>query len=203
MSTNTICPNLIINRIKLVITSPVQCWTTISSENKTAKELFISLALPTLVVATICSQLGLLIFGQPGLLGQWHPSLSGLLSQGVFQIIIGAAMPFALAWLIEKLASFFQGKANYDRAYGWIIHASLPQLVGTMLTIFPPIGAPLSILFSIYALYVLYKGLPSMLEIPITQRIPFFITYLVVVLLVFVGVLIVAAPFMIQATLPT
>ena len=42
-----------------------------------------------------------------------------------------------------------------------------------------------------------------MLEIPITQRIPFFITYLVVVLLVFVGVLIVAAPFMIQATLPT
>lgn len=112
-------------------------------------------------------------------------------------------MPFALAWLIEKLAPFFQGKANYDRSYSWIIHASIPQLVGTMLTIFPPIGAPLSILFSIYALYVLYKGLPSMLEIPVTQRIPFFITYLVVVLLVFVGVLIVAAPFMIQAALPT
>ncbi|MFN9944502.1 MAG: hypothetical protein ACK56I_34045, partial [bacterium] len=53
----------LINRIKLVVLSPKECWKSICNEQHEPKTLVMALILPLVILGIICSTIGLQVFG--------------------------------------------------------------------------------------------------------------------------------------------
>jgi len=174
----------IINRAKLVILSPKECWQTISKESHNPKDLLRSTVVPLMIAGIICSTIGMQVFGMNlGPLGTWRPPLfQYLISQIVFGVV-GVVGIFISAIVLQKLAGFFQGAATSDRAFSLIAHAMLPMLVGNLLAIYPLLGV-LGIIFSIISLCALYFGAPMMTTVTSNKTLGFVAAFLVSMILV-------------------
>lgn len=177
MTNTTICPSTILDRVKLILTNPAGCWTTISGENKPAKELLISYTLPLVVMSALAGALGMQIFGvSMAPLGTWRPGIGITISTLVSQTILGIVFPLVSAWIVQKVAAFFNGSATFDKAYSWIVYSSTPCLVGGILNIYPTLGGLASFLGGIAALYIYFKGIPSMVTVAAEKHVIFFIS---------------------------
>jgi len=173
----------LINRAKLVILSPKECWQTISQETHTPKELLRSTVVPLTLAGILCSTIGMQIFGMNmGPLGTWRPPLvQYLLSQIVFGIV-GVCMIFVGSFILQKLAEFFQGTVSSDRAFSLLAHAMLPVLIGNLLAIYPLLGI-FGIVFGIIGLCALYWGTPAMTTVASNKALGFVAAFVVTMML--------------------
>lgn len=160
-----------------------------------------SYTLPLVVAAALAGALGMQVFGvSMGLLGTWRPTIGVTISTLVSQTVIGIAFPLISAVIVQKVAAFFNGSATFDKAYSWIVYSSTPCLVGGLFNIYPPLGGLASFLGGIAALYIYFKGIPSMVDIAAEKQVVFFISVFVAALVVAVvisflmGVLLLTTP---------
>lgn len=175
--------NSIINRCKLVILSPKQCWQTIAQETHTPKDLLRSPIIPLVLAGIICSTIGMQVFGitiPP--LGTWRPPLFQYLISQIAFGIAGVAMMFISSLILQKLAGFFQGSATPERSFSLIAHSMLPMLVGSLLAIYPLLGI-FGIVFTILSLTALYHGAPVMTTVSSDKTLGFIAAYVVSMIL--------------------
>jgi hypothetical protein len=184
----------LINRFKLVVLSPKECWKTISSEDHDPKALVMSVILPLVVVGIVCSTIGLQVFGiSMGPLGTWRPPLVSFLLSQVVNGVMTVVGVFVSAWLIQKLASFFHGSATPSRAFSLVTHAMLPLLASNALTIFPPLTV-LGLVLLILSLYTLYQGSSVMTTVPENKRLGFVVSFIACAILVSIVFAAISAP---------
>ncbi|MFN4897183.1 MAG: Yip1 family protein [Pseudomonadota bacterium] len=173
----------VFNRCKLVLLSPKECWQTISQEAHTPQALLRSTLIPLLLAGILCATIGMQLFGMNmGPLGTWRPAFFQYLVAQIASGVLGIAMLFIGAWLMQKLAQFFQGSVSFDRAFSLLGHASLPMLVAGLLTIYPLLGA-LGIVCTVIGLYALYHGSIAMTSVARNKALGFLAAFLVSMLL--------------------
>ena len=189
-----------IDRLKLVLTNPKGCWTTISSDHQQPKDLVIKLALPAAIIVAVCNLVGMLVFGiSLGPVGTIRPGFGYALSVALQSVVFGVVGPFVYAFVAQKVSAFCDGSSDFSRAYSWGLHATLVGVVGGVAMLFPPIGVFVGFLCGLYSLYVAYVGIGEMLNVPQAKRIPFFIGVLIgciivgMVLSMILGVLLVGS----------
>lgn len=172
-----------LNRIKLVLFSPKECWKTIAAEQTQPKELVVSTLAPLIILGILCTTIGMQLFGiNLGPMGTWRaPFFSFFISQ-IVSGCISIGMVFLSALIAQKLAGFFQGAVSYDRAFSLVGHAMIPSLASSVLGLFPPLTLFSIILLGV-SLYALYHGVTAMTSVPESSRLSYVASFVVTMLL--------------------
>jgi len=190
MSTETISTEkklinlpLLIERAKLVILSPKECWQKISTENTPPKELVQTIIAPLLVVGVVLSVVGLQVFGiYMGPLGTWRPPFFPHLFSQIGFAIISVVMLYVSSFIVQKLAGLFHGTATPERAFSLVTHAVLPMMVGNLLAFYPILGI-LGLVFTVISVIALYHGIPAMTTVAPNKTLGFIAAYICIMIL--------------------
>jgi hypothetical protein len=172
------------SRIKLIVLSPKECWDTISNEDENPQTILKTKVIPLLIVGALCTVVGYEIFGSAiGALVTWRPPLVSFTVSTIVMGVLEVVKLYIAAWLIQKLASFFQGNATPTRSFSFAAHAMLPVLAGQVLNIFPPLGL-LGRVLLIITIYAFYQGVPRMTSVPQSQALGFTASFIVSMILI-------------------
>jgi ABC-type sugar transport system permease subunit len=184
----TFLNSAIIERVKLVLLKPSECWNSIASETANVQQLMRTLVVPLAVISSACQFLGMQIFGVTiPRLGTWRQPLFSSLVWHITTAVLQIALVFVGALVVEKVAKLFKGEATRERAYSLLAHAMIPGAVGGMLGLVPFLSI-FSIIFSILGLFTLYNGSTKMTTVPESSKLLF--TLALVVSLIATGMVV-------------
>jgi len=170
MTNETFSISTLIERCKTVVTDPSGCWAVVAADPRDAKSLFKVFAVPMAVLGALAALIGSFVSG--------FASVSGLgfvLVQFVSAVMMACASGFIMAFVATKVASLVGGSVTHDRAYSWLLHASMVGFVGGLTSIIPFIGMVVGFLASLGTLYWGWKGIGPMLDVPAEKRLVFFV----------------------------
>lgn len=170
----------IYERSRALILQPREEWTSILEENVTMTLVVRNFLLPLLLMSTLASLLGRMIqkvnIGLDGSL---------LLADGLREFFGFLLSVYACTYLVNELIKSFGGTKNLRRSANLVIYSSVPSLVISMVTGLIPALYPLGVL-GLYSFYLFYVGIPVLFEdIPEQKHIGFFITSVLLMILVF------------------
>jgi hypothetical protein len=178
----------LIERVKLVLLKPSECWNSIASETANVQHLMRSLVVPLAVISSACQFIGLQVFGVsfPGL-GTWRPPLFSSLAWHIATVLLQVALVFIGAIVVEKVAKLFKGEATRERSYSLLAHSMIPGAVGGVLGLVPFLSI-FSFIFAILGLFTLYNGTTKMTTVAESKKL--FFTLAVIVSLMATGMVV-------------
>ena len=167
-----------------ILTKPAAEWPAIAAEATTPADLITTYAVPLSAIPAVCSFIGLSIVGMSlPLVGTIRtPIVSGLTS-AVVRFVLGIVGLYVSAIIIEKLAPTFQSKGDTTQALKLVVFASTPVWIAGILQIIPALGL-LVILAALYAVYLFYLGLPSVMRTPGDKVIPYMVVAAIVIIVI-------------------
>jgi MFS family permease len=172
--------NAIADRAKNVLLKPKETLEAAKEERPSMQDLVIYLALvalPTLIGIII----GYGIFG----FGVFYTSLRvpiGLaVAWGIMQYVLLIIGVLVFGYIVNLLAPSFSSKQDLIQATKLVVYAATPGLAAGILYILPPLSI-LVFLASLYGLYILYVGIPVLMETPEDKQ----FTYLIISIIVYI-----------------
>lgn len=167
----------LVDRVKNIIVTPKTEWAVIEGETPNIGQIMTGYVLPLSLIPAVAKIIGLGFIG--GLL-----SLSYSIASGVVAFAIAVLSVYIVAYVIDFLAPNFGSQKNLGRAFQLVAYSSTPGWVAGVLYIFPFLGWVV-MLASLYGLYLLYLGLPSMMKTPQDKVVIFLIIAIVAVCVVY------------------
>ena len=168
----------IVNRVMNLILKPKETMEQLKHETVTTKDVIIYLAiigLPTF--------LGIFLgygFVGWGFHGGW---IGYAFALGITMYILSIIGIIAFGFILNALANNFKSKENKMQAMKLVSYAATPWLLLGIASIYPPI-AIISLLGGLYGLYILYLGLPILMETPKEQQISYFVIGLIIYIVI-------------------
>ncbi|MGB7053889.1 MAG: Yip1 family protein [bacterium] len=175
-----------IQRIKDILFKPKETWPQIKAEATGIGQVFTGYAM---ILAAFPAVFGLLGFT---LVGQSFGPITGF-----FRIPFTYALVWAIVWyvlilvalyveglVINALAPSFGSKQNPVNAYKLAVYSSTPMFVAGILNIVPALGI-LVFLISLYSFFLLYIGMPVMMETPKEKHVGYYVVTLIVMLIIY------------------
>lgn len=162
----------LIARARAMVLSPEPAWITVEQETTDWQKLFVpymtTLALiPAVATFIAWSVLG---FGSFGVFVRL-PILSGL-GLMVSQYVMTLVMVAAWGWFISLLAPSFGGQTNLINGLKLTVYASTPAMLAGVFGAMPGLGF-LTLVGGLYALYLMYLGLPVLMKCPQEKSLPY------------------------------
>lgn len=170
-------PNLI-ERAKNILMQPKSEWERIAVEPANVGQLYIGYAIPLAALSAICTFIGLSLIGVMGFRVGIVPGLIG----AVIQVVMAMVGLFVLAFVTNALAPTFGSQQDMGQAHKLAVYGSTAGFLAGVFTILPML-AILSIV-GLYSLALLYIGLPRLMKTPDDKRLGYFITIIVVCIVV-------------------
>ena len=87
-------------------------------------------------------------------------------------------------FVLDLLAPFFKSQRNINKSAELVSYSCTPGLVGALLAIIPSIGF-IGYLFGVYGFYLWWLGLEPMKQTPEDKQIPYLITSILLIIVVF------------------
>lgn len=176
----------IFNRVKGIITKPVEEWQIINSEKPDIKQVITSYVLPLVIISSICTILGYALIGDNtyyGLIGVVNKSgwLFGI-REGIISIISSVAAVFVSALIINALAASFKSEQNFGKSFHLVSYSFTPLWIGGLLSIVPSISW-IGALIGFYGLYLMYLGMMPLMKTPKDQTAGYLIISILVTIL--------------------
>ena len=175
-----------IQRVKDIIFKPKETWPQIKAEATGIGQVFTGYAM---ILAALPAVFGLLGFT---LVGQSFGPITGF-----FRIPFTYALVWAIVWyvlilvalyveslVINALAPSFGSKQGSVNAYKLAVYSSTPMFVAGILNIIPALGI-LVFLISLYSFYLLYIGMPVMMETPKEKHVGYFVVTLIIMIIIY------------------
>jgi hypothetical protein len=175
-----------IQRIKDILFKPKETWPQIKAEPSTIGQVMTGYAM---ILAAVYAVFGLLGFA---LIGQSFGPIAGFL-----RIPFTSALVWAIVWwvfilvglyvealVINALAQSFGSKPSLVNAYKLAVYSSTPMFVAGILNIIPALSI-LVFLISLYGFYLLYIGMPVMMETPKEKLVGYFVVVLIIMLVIY------------------
>ena len=183
----------IVDRVKKILMSPKTEWEVISAEASNNQQLVVGYVLPLAAVAAVASFIGAVFIG--GLFGMRMGFVAGL-TVLVMQLVMAVVSVFVLAFITDALAPSFGGQKSMAQAIKVAAYSYTPVWVAGVLGILPLLGWLAALLGGLYAIYLMYLGLPRLMKSPEDKA----IGYTVVVVLAAIILWIVIGAIMAAAT---
>jgi hypothetical protein len=156
----------LLDRVKSVCLSPDSAWATIANERVDTSTLILSYVLPLAGAAAVAQFIGLSLVGQSfGLLGTYRMPLTTGLGLAIASLIFAAVGVVVMSFIIDALAPTFGAEKNREQALKVAVYSATPVWVAGVLQVIPALGLVV-LLGSLYALYLLYLGLPRLMKCP-------------------------------------
>jgi hypothetical protein len=167
-----------------IMTKPAAEWPAIADERTTPMDLVTTYAAPLSAIPAICSFIGLSIVGMSiPLMGTIRTPIASGLTSAVVRFVLGLVGLYVSAIIIEKLAPTFQSRGDTTQAMKLVVFASTPVWVAGILQIIPALGL-LVILAALYAVYLFYLGLPTVMHTPGDKVIPYMVVAAIVIFVI-------------------
>lgn len=174
----------LVQRVKNILLTPSAEWDRINNEPADTNKIYMGYVLPLVALSAICAFIGLSIFGI-SLFGVTSrvPMVAGVVGI-VLQVAMGMASVFVLAFITNALAPSFGSTPDIGKAHQLAAYGSTAGFLAGVFSIFPLL-AILGIV-GLYSLALIYIGLPKMMKTPEDKRIGYFITIILVAIVVWI-----------------
>lgn len=155
----------LIARARAMLINPGPTWVTVEQETTDWQKLFVPYMTTLALIPAVASFIGwsVLGFGSFGVFVRL-PILNGL-SLMVSQYVMTLVMVFAWGWLISMLAPSFGGQTNLLNGLKLTVYASTPAMLAGVFGAMPGLSF-LALVGGVYALYLVYLGLPVLMKCP-------------------------------------
>jgi len=162
------------DRVRNILVQPRQEWPVIAEDFTDAWALLRDYAVPLSAIPAACA------------------AVSGAYSTGFLHSAVNTVVAWALellglwiaAIVIEWLAPFFRSQGPRSQALKLVVYSSTPIWIAGVLNLVPPLR-PLMVIPTLYAIYLFYLGLPTVMETPSGSVVSYMIVSGVAVVAVF------------------
>ena len=156
-----------LNRIKNILLTPKTEWVAIAAEPASIGRLYIGYLLPLTAWAAFVSLVRVWLVGtRVPFEGLVRTSLAGGLAMAAWTFVASFIGLFLVAWIVNVLAPTFGGTRNQTQALKVAAYSLTPAYAGSVLALSPILPTLLQIIVLGYGLYVLYLGLPVVMNAP-------------------------------------
>lgn len=180
----------IVERAKGILINPPAEWEKIETEAAEPQQLYLTYALPLIVLSALCALVGAVVFGYSAFGVTYKPSLVNAIVESVLQVGLQLGGMFLIAFVTNALAPHFGAQQNMGQAHKLAVYGMTAAFLAGVFALFPPLR-PLAIV-GLYSLYLIYVGLPRLMKGPEDKRIGYFLSIIgicIVVALVISAVL--------------
>lgn len=155
----------LVQRVQDILLKPKETWPVVAAEPGDTASLYKNYIAILAAIAPIAGFIGMSLVGV-GAFGMnvRIPVVSGLVS-AVVSYAVSLAMVFVLALIVDALAPTFGGTKNQFNALKVVAYSMTAGFVAGVLNLLPSL-ALLGILASLYGIYLLYTGLPVLMQCP-------------------------------------
>lgn len=157
----------LVDRAKNMLLTPKTEWGVVAGETSVPKDIVTGYVLPLAAVAAVAHFLGSVVIGTSvPMLGTVRMGVMGGIVMSVVQLVMAVVMVFIMGFIIDALAPTFSGQKNFNQAVKVAAYAYTPVWVASVPAIIPYLGTLFAIAGAIYAIYLLYLGLPKLMGSP-------------------------------------
>lgn len=168
----------IVERVKAITLSPATTWPVIEAEKHDAKSLFVPYMMILAAIPAVASFIGLSVVGIGGFGFNFRIPISTGIVMLITTYLLTLAMTFGMGWLASALAPTFGGKSDLVQGLKLAVFGGTPMLLAGVFNVLPALSI-IGVLVAIYALYVIYLGLPILMKNPKDKT----IVYMVILIL--------------------
>ena len=174
----------IVQRVQSILLKPKEEWAKIKAEPATVTEIFTSYVMILAAIPAGFQFLGNLLVGRRlPLVGVFRWPIGRALGYAVVTYVLALVAVYVFALIINALAPTFASTKNMTNAVKLSVYSMTPGWLAGVLYIVPGLWA-LSVVASLYGLYLLYLGFDTpMMETP-KDKIPGYMVLSVVVVVV-------------------
>ena len=170
----------VIDRAKNILVTPQKEWLVVLKETSTVSTILTSYILPMLAIGALATFIGQGLIGQSlGPFGGSTASVKAGLIGALLYIVLSIITVFIVAAAIDGLAQSFASEKNWTRSFQLSAYSLTASYVGAIFFLFPALKI-LVILCTIYCIYPLYTGIPTMKKTTVDKQ----VAYLAVVVLI-------------------
>jgi hypothetical protein len=150
-------------------------------------------AAPLAAIPAICRWIGYTVIGLGvPYFGTYRLGFVRGFANAIVSWVFALVGVYIAAVVIEKLAPSFKSSGGTVQALKLVVYASTPVWVAGVLYLVPALS-PLIVIAALYAIYLFYVGLPSVMHTPGEQVIPYMIVSALVVIVVTMCLAVVAS----------
>ena len=174
----------IVQRVQSILLKPKEEWAKIKAEPATPAGLFTSYVMVLAAIPASFQFLGNVLVGKRlPLVGVFRWPIGRGLGYAVLSYVLALVSVYVLALVIDALAPTFSSTKNMTNAVKLAAYSMTPGWVAGVLFMFPGLWA-LSVVASLYGIYLLYLGFDTpMMETP-KDKIPGYMASSIVVVVV-------------------
>jgi len=189
----------LVARVQSILLKPKEEWVKIKDEPTTIQQLFVPYAVILAAIPAVAQFLGWAVIGGlriPYAGGSW---MTRALLYAIFSYILSLVVVYALGFIINALAPNFSSTQGLPQAMKLAVYSMTPAWIMGIFNLIPALGA-LSILGSLYGLYLLYLGFATPLMGTPKEKITgyFVVSLVVAIVLIFVVGIILGAAFAVR-----
>jgi hypothetical protein len=162
------------NRIKYIILNPPKAWTVIHQENRPIKDVRNSFFFPLVLIVSICSFIGSIIFTNSTL----SPVYSVM--EAFKFLILHLVVVFTSAVIFGEITKALDLGKDYTVSFKIIAYSVAPLLICQMISHLFESLIFINIL-SLYGLYIFWVGTEKMLDPPEHKKMPMLVATFVIV----------------------
>lgn len=175
----------LVDRVKNILLQPKTEWAVIEPEQTDPKTLYTTYICILALIPAVASFIGtaFIVSFFAGSIG-----LGFVVGAAIAQYVLGLVMVFVVAFIADALAISFDGQKNLNQALKLTAYAMTAAWVAGIFAIVPILGWLLSLLGSLYSLYLFYLGVPILMKVPEPKAVGY--TIVVVLVAIVIGAVI-------------
>jgi hypothetical protein len=176
-------------RIKHILFNPKDTWIELKEEPPNFKNVLTGYAIPLALIPTFFGMIGFVLWGIK--LGFGNAVLRIPLYVAFIWAVIYYILTIGSLYIegivINALAPLFGSKQNAVNAFALAVYAHTPVFIAGVLNVIPALGI-LGFLLSLYSIFLLYLGLPVMMETPKQKVVGYLVVMVIVMIIVYFAV---------------
>jgi hypothetical protein len=153
----------LLQRVKNIIFLPRETWEVVKNEQTTSMEIVKNYLVYLIGMASIASFIGQSIIGYNTLFGHTRVAFFPGLFAAVLFIILSIIVIYISSIIINNLAENYGGVKDNSAAFKVVAYSSTAWYIARILTFIPRLQS-LSLILGLYSLYLLYLGLPILMQ---------------------------------------
>jgi hypothetical protein len=157
----------LLSRVKNIVLSPTTEWPVIAVEPTTVPQLYVGYVVPLALLAAVMGFLRMSVLGVNAAFGySFRMPISSGLTYTLTMFVSALFGVFVVGLIINALAPTFSGTRAQLQALKVAAYSLTPAMLSSVLALSPIWATLLQLLAGLYGIYVLYLGLPVLMQSP-------------------------------------
>jgi hypothetical protein len=154
----------LLEQVKAIMLTPHTAWPQIEQDKRHPSVLFVNYVAVLAAIPEVASFIG------HSLIGGFRPILSGLMRALVVYVVTFGVV-YLVACVIDVLAPRFGGRKNFANALKLAVYSYTPVWLAGIFLLVP--GLSFLLILGVYGGYLLWVGLPLMMQVPRARTVPY------------------------------